>query len=305
MYLRGLLRWSLFASAIAAILAIHFYVLRFSTDLWDTPDFYRMNGSDQLAIFGHRYAWLALVAFLYGLICILYGVIREWKTGDDRRAFRGPLEFWAVLLFTAAMVPESITLPHWDAAASLIISRITSISAILALMVIASLNPRKWHLAGFSALAAVFFVWMYQDTGILNRMEKRIYELTRTLPFGQKVTSTIWPAVYSRSPYFSHMVDRACIGHCFSYQNYEPSTLQFRIRVRADSPVVTSSWDDSWAMQLGEYKVQKKDLPMSQIYQCDENDFSQLCVRSLSPGEQNGRIGRRVPAAPKLTPVLW
>jgi len=305
MYLRGLLRWLIFAAAISAIFAVHFYVLRLPTELWDTPDFYKMNGSDQLAVFSPRYSWLALAAFLYGVFCALYGIIREWKTSNTRWSFRSPLELWVVLLFAAAMVPESITLPHWAAAASLIIARTTSISAVLALAVIASVKPRKWHLAGFGALAAVFLMWTYQDTGVRSRMEKRMYALTRTLPYGQRVISTVSPAVSSRNPFLDHMVDRACIGHCFGYQNYEPSTLQFRIRVKADSPVVTSSAIASRAMEWGQYTVQKKDLPISQIYQCDENDFTRLCIRSLSPGEQNGRIGRRFLLAPKLTPVLW
>jgi len=30
--------------------------------------------------------------------------------------------------------------------------------------------------------------------------------------------------------FIAHSVDRACIGHCFSYSNYEPSSGQFRVR---------------------------------------------------------------------------
>ena len=44
-------------------------------------------------------------------------------------------------------------------------------SAVLALCVIGALRPQKWHVAGFAATAAVFFVYLYADTGTLNRME--------------------------------------------------------------------------------------------------------------------------------------
>jgi hypothetical protein len=37
--------------------------------------------------------------------------------------------------------------------------------------------------------------------------------------------------------------------------------------------------------------VRMEDLPMKQIYQCDAADLTQLCVRDLSAGEKNGRIG--------------
>ena len=86
-------------------------------------------------------------------------------------------------------------------------------------------------------------------------------------------------------------MDRACIGHCFSYANYEPSSGQFRIRARPGSPVAAASDDDSEDMQAGEYEVQEEDLPMMEIYQCDEKDLTKLCIRSLTAGEKNGRLG--------------
>ncbi|MGC1910846.1 MAG: hypothetical protein WA660_03335, partial [Candidatus Acidiferrales bacterium] len=82
-----------------------------------------------------------------------------------------------------------------------------------------------------------------------------------------------------------------CLGHCFSYANYEPSSGQFRIRVRPGSPVASASDDDSEDMQAGEYEVQEGDLPAMEIYQCDENDLTKLCIRSLVAGEKNGRLG--------------
>jgi hypothetical protein len=69
------------------------------------------------------------------------------------------------------------------------------------------------------------------------------------------------------------MVDRACIGKCFAYANYEPSSKQFRIRVNQGSPIVTDSEDDSDNMEKGYYVVRPEDLPMNQIYQCDEQKF--------------------------------
>jgi hypothetical protein len=48
-------------------------------------------------------------------------------------------------------------------------------------------------------------------------------------------------------------------------------------------------------MEAGEYIVQPGDLPMAQIYQCDDNDLTQLCLRQLAAGEANGRIGYHPP----------
>jgi hypothetical protein len=110
------------------------------------------------------------------------------------------------------------------------------------------------------------------------------------------VTATIWAPPDSRVPFIVHMVDRACIAKCFSYQNYEPPSGQFRVRVdEGGSPLNTDDSDASQQMEAGEYIVQPADLPMAQIYQCDEDDLTRLCVRQLTAGETNGRIGYHPP----------
>jgi len=161
---------------------------------------------------------------------------------------------------------------------------------------LALMQPRKWHTAGFAVIATVFFVFLYQDTGTLNRMEAQIERLVATLPKGERVTATIWAPPDSRLPFIVHMVDRACVRKCFSFQNYEPPSQQFRVRVEDDdSPVNTGDTDSSQEMEAGEYIVQPEDLPMAQIYQCDDRDLTQLCIRQLAAGEANGRIGYRPP----------
>jgi hypothetical protein len=157
------------------------------------------------------------------------------------------------------------------------------------------LKPRKWHLAGFSAAAAVFFVFLYQDTSFVARLENHAEKIARELPYGTRVLTTIFAPPDSRVLFISHVVDRACIGHCFTYGNYEPSSKQFRVRVLPDSPLVTSMPDDTEDMGAGVYEVQDEDLPLKEIYQCDERDLTKLCIRDLAAGEKNGRIGYRPP----------
>jgi len=139
-------------------------------------------------------------------------------------------------------------------------------------------------------VALVFFMFVYRDTAFLNRMEANAEAVTRPLPFGTRALATIHLPPDSSVP-FVHIVDRACVGHCFLFSNYEPSTRQFRIRVRQGSPVVTSSVDDSDDMQSGLYDVQEEDLPLKQIYQCDARDLTQICIREIAADEKNGRIG--------------
>jgi len=125
-------------------------------------------------------------------------------------------------------------------------------------------------------------------------MEGQVERMVSGLPYGRRVIETINARDDSRI-WIIHIVDRACIGKCFSYSNYEAPSGQFRIRVKHGSPIVTDSVADSIKMQSGNYVVRPEDLPMNQIYQCDEEDLSRLCIRELSAGEENGRIGYRRP----------
>ncbi len=63
------------------------------------------------------------------------------------------------------------------------------------------------------------------------------------------------------------------------------------MRVREGSSVVTSSTDDAQDMASGQYEVQDENLPIKQIYQCDEKDLTKLCIRDLAAGGVNGRLG--------------
>jgi len=81
------------------------------------------------------------------------------------------------------------------------------------------------------------------------------------------------------------MIDRVCIGHCYSYANYEPGTAQFRVRAVGESPLVVSTYDDSWKMQTGTYVVKPRDLP---LYQLVADDRGHLSIRNLTAGIQAG-----------------
>lgn len=290
--LRGWQRWVLFAAALASVFAVRVYILRhFVADTFETRSFYLFNGSDQLVTYGARYVWLAVAAFVFGCACMFAGAIADWKHAESRWAFRTPLELWAVLLFAAAMLPENFFLPQYTAPAGLVLMRLTSITAVLGLCVLGTVKPRWWHLAGFAACAAVFFTWTFQDTRVLNRMERQAEKLVSTLPYGTRVVETIWNPADSRVYFILHIVDRACIGRCFSFANYEPSSGSFRIRVRPGSPVVTDDQGASDEMERGVYVVKPSDLPMMQIYQCDMKDLTKLCMRALVAGEKNNRTG--------------
>jgi hypothetical protein len=291
--LKGWARWALFASALLVVVCFHYYTLRLRPVYFHTKDFYVMNGADQLRLFQPHYAKLALAVVIFGSVCFVNGMVREWKTTENKWLFRAPLELWTVLLFTAAIIPEVMWFSEDPTPFALAISRLTSVTTVLGLCVLASVKPRLWHLVGLAICAGVFFFWTYQDTGILNNMERQAESLVSTLPYGRRVLETINPRADSRLWFVNHIVDRACIEKCFAYENYQPLSKQFRVRVNPGSPIAIYSMKDSLTMEVGFYKVRPADLPMNQIYQCTEKDLSKLCIRELSAGEENGSVGYR------------
>jgi len=261
---------------------------------WDRGPFYLYNGADQLALYGSRYVWLAVTAFCFGVACVGADLIGG-KRGDGYwKRFALPFEWYVLAFCASALVPENLR-PSPDAGwIGLLGSRLTTVLAIFGLCFLGSLKPRKWQFAGFGACALLFFVFLYQDTGWLNRLEANGEKLVSSLSPESRVIVTLDAPPGSRIPFIHHVVERACIGHCFSYANYEPSSKEFRVRVREGSPVVTSSADTAEDMASGEYDMDESDLPMKQIYQCDASDLTKLCIRDLKAGDDlNIDIGRK------------
>jgi hypothetical protein len=260
---------------------------------WGAIPFYMMNGADQLALYGQRYVTLAWVALICGCVCFLAEAARRGKDVSFWRPMALPLELYFVAFCATALLPENLRVPLYSAWIGLLVSRLTTISAILGLCVLGYGQPRKSNVAGFSAIAMVFFLFLYQDTAILNRMEAHAESVLSGWPYGTRIIATIFAEPDWRVEFIGHLADRACIGHCFVYSNYEPSSKQFRVRARKGSPTVTDSSDDSEDMQGGAYEIQDTDPPLKQLYQCDAGDRTKLCLRDLAEGDNTGAVGLR------------
>ncbi len=292
--------WKLAAptAAVALLLGIHWHLAhqnQFPVD-WAHDPFYQMNGADQLTLYGQRYAVLGRVALGFGVLCLAVDLISRRRDTSFWQSLRFPAELYFIAIVAVALLPENLRPSISGGWIGLLASRLTAITAVFGLCLLGCLKPRKWHLAGFGVCAMVFFGFLYQDTLVLNRMESNAEDLVSRLPFGTRVIATVWAPPDSRVSFIGHIADRACIGHCFSYANYEPSSGQFRIRAHPGSPVVSASDEDTEDMQAGEYEVQDEDLPVMEIFQCDENDLTKLCIRDLASGEKNGRLGYKPPS---------
>jgi hypothetical protein len=293
--------WALLPVAVAALIVVRWYLAhraQFPVDWSDTP-FYLLNGADQLVLYGNRYVWLASTALLFGIASFLFQAFASRGDKSSLKLLILPSQLYFVAICATTFLPEDIRPSLYGGWIGLLVFRLTTISAIFGLCVLACLRPRKWQFAGFLAIAIVFFVFLFQDTNALNRMESNAEKLFAELPYGTRIIPTIGAPDDSRVQFIGHLADRACIGRCFTYSNYEPSSGQFRIRARKGSPVATDSADDASDMEGGSYEVQETDLPLVQIYQCDEDDPTRLCLHNLAEGETTGQVGLHPPTPPK------
>lgn len=263
---------------------------------WDRGPFYFYNGADQLALYGQRYFYLAGAAFSFGVVCVGTDLFSRRDESSFWKRFELPFELYAVAFCVTALLPENLRPSVNFGWIGLLGSRLTTISAILGLCLLAAMKPRKWHFAGFGLCALVFFGFLYQDTGWLNQLEANGEGLVENLPGGTRVIITARVPGDSRITFIGHAIERACISHCFSYANYEPSSGEFRIRVRKGSRVAIASSDLGEDMSSGEYEIDDADLPIKQIYQCDAGDLTKLCIRDLAAGETNGRLSVTLPS---------
>src|SRR5208282_6023275 len=248
------------------------------------------NGLDQL-IFAGRYELPAMALCVTLLLALIVEVWREGKYAEFFAKCAVPLELYLIVEASAQLLPETVYLPHYSAPVSALTPRLTSVSAILLCCLIGVIRTQKWHVYVFATVAVVFFIFLYRDTLVFNRMQEQAERLVHSLPPGQRIIETMkQPLKYRFS--VKHMSEASCIGYCFSYGNYEASSLQFRVRAAPDNSIVVSDVPDGSAMERGDYVVQARILPAYHLYQCGA-DWTTLCIRQLEAGETLNHVAGR------------
>jgi hypothetical protein len=279
----------LFLAAAISLVLIHYDFWRHYIVEAQTQPFYFFTGADQLLLFGSRYEIPSVALICFSICALAIDVFTRLRERGLWKQYSIPAQLYVLLLLSAVLLPNGIRLLNQAPALALLSGRLTSVSAAVFCCVLGVMQPRKWHLIGFAAIAVVFFTFLYQDTAIINKMEAQAERLERTLPPNQRVLATILPLPGSRIS-IQHIADRACIGYCFSYGNYEPGSAEFRVRALPGNPYVMSSFDSVPDMEDGTYEVQPEDLPAYQLYQCSPSG-KDLCIRPLEAGEENNRLG--------------
>ncbi len=284
-------RLYLVASAVAIIAGIHLAIrIHFPSSgvIWGSVPSYVHDGFDQLLLFGPKYLLPARLLRIFLCACLLIDIVRRRHTPLWWSKYLLPAELYFIIWFAVVFLPTDIDSRrlHQMGFVSIgyLAERLTSVMAILFCCMLGAIKPQRWHLAGAAAIAGVFFFCVYEDTGAIDRMENQLDSLVRNLPPGQRVVGTIWP-FRSTNVGAAHIIDRACISHCFSYDNYEPKVAQFRVRANPGNSFVMTDRAIIWDGPVANYVVQPRDLPLFEMDRCDLNGAT-LCTRTLAAGDK-------------------
>jgi hypothetical protein len=223
---------------------------------WDQLSF--ATGADQAQVFDHKYS-LLVTALVLLWSWQFFDLLRS---GGVRKLVSGlPFQITLLAFALVFLIPAKVWFPGYSYALAFITERISLITGVSLCGMLATVKPRAAQKYGYGLIALLFFAFLFHDERAFNRLEDRVDSLAAQLPAGARVVSPLIDESV-RVNSLSHMIDRACIGRCFSYANYEASTAQFRVRAIPGNPYVAASYRDSWEMQVGRHVRRATEPPL-------------------------------------------
>jgi len=269
----------LFASVALLAVLRQFLMSHFPTR-WEPAQFVSMTGAYQISVFESKYHALEIVLLVIWLSLFLRLMKRK---GAARVLFSIPFQLCVLVAAAVLLLPGAILPPGYNHALRYISERMSLIVAVTGCALLGQVSPGNREKSAIAVLMGLFFSFLYVDTRALNYVESLLEQSVAQLPPGSRVISALCDQRRDVN-LLGHTLDRGCIGHCFSYANYEPSSGAFRVRATGTNPIVVAEDRDSNALQEGRYVVKPGDLPLYQIYL--RGGF--LDTRLLRAGEVTG-----------------
>jgi hypothetical protein len=218
----------------------------------------RMTGADQAWVYDSRYILVSVGLISLWLLCLLLAVRSR---GIGRLILGIPFQLWILHAIGILLVPRAVLPEGYEAAFDYLPERL-SLFAALALCAATSTVPASRVLAASSTvLAGLFLSFLHIDAMKLNSFEDKAEALLANLPASQRVVG-LFCSGESRINGLLHVVDRACVGKCYSFANYEPSSGHFRLRAMPHNGIVFDRRPDVYALESGSYVTRPEHLPM-------------------------------------------
>ncbi|MGQ9918618.1 MAG: hypothetical protein ACUVS7_14490 [Bryobacteraceae bacterium] len=283
-------RWTL-GAAVAALAGVAAAIAGSLPTTWHISRFLHLSGGTMFLIYGLKYAIPALMIVTYWPWGFLSGQ-RPARTMDvpNKAAHLAALVAAALVL-----LPNQLQWPGTRQALTCIDWRLALWFTLLLHGWLSTRLPQRYLLWVCSAAAVPYFLFLAADWRSLGKAEEAFHEAVHAVPAGSRVVTDVTKSPLGMNPLL-HLIDRACIGHCFSYANYEPASAAFRLRSRPGSPVVLYSPERVSALMQGRYVVRPEDLPLYGLFLERLRPFT-LEVRPLQAGEKVRRT--QVPLPPE------
>lgn len=284
----------LIVGSLAIIFLLHFIIAKHLWTRWSPDQIAFTTGCDQIIVFDAKYHMARVgILLVWGLLFVKI----MHNTGALQLISGVPFQFCALSAFAVFILPSAVAIPG-HGILNFIAERMSLGVGICICSVLGAARPRRFEQCILMLSLIIFFSFLYRDERALNLFEDRMHDAVASIAPGQRVISAITDN-NMRVNALTHMIDRVCMGHCYSYANYEASTGQFRIRAIAPNPFVAYTFEQSQLIEVGQYRIQEYDVPMFQV-NLDED--GRMVVNSLHAGMLSG--SRSVKVLPRFLPRI-
>src|ERR1019366_7428167 len=115
-------------------------------------------------------------------------------------------------------------------------------------------------------------------------VEAQLTQMISALPPGARVVAALQDSSSLRLNGLIHIGSAPCIGHCWDYGNYEPSTGQFRVRAPRSNCCVVDDMRLVNEIEFGKHIVTREEAPIYSV--CPSKDAGVAFeFRRLEAGE--------------------
>jgi hypothetical protein len=239
----------------------------------------RMTGADQAWVYERRYIVVAGGLLFLWLLSFHLAVGRRRLS---RLILGMPFQLWILHAIGILLVPNALLPDGYVAAFEFIPERLSLFAALVLCGAFSAVKPGRLLVASSMVVAALFFSLLYSDGVNLNRLEDQAEGLLAGLPANQRVIGPLCSGD-SRINGSLHIVDRACLGKCYSFANYEPASSHFRLRATPQNGVVLDQRADVSDVESGRYVARAEHLPMYLLGVSEGGN--NLFVKSLRAGD--------------------
>jgi hypothetical protein len=246
--------------------------------LFSLPGLLTLAGLDQLWIYSDQYFVLGLAS----LLIVIAGILPALRSLEGSSYLIICLLALNVVLMNG--LPSAILFPAHKLPLAFLPERISLFSAILVCSLIGRLPTRHWIHRLLAIVCVAFFALTWRDDAVLAQFSSQLEEGVSIVPEGARVIASISDPQARLDPLL-HLIDRACLGRCFSYGNYEPVSGHFRVQATGHNNLVLAVADHVKQVEAGSFTVRAADEPVYTICRCTDS-LDKLCAQRLTAGER-------------------